>query len=180
MPSSIKSRIVTALVNHASLERLHNEYLLQEYCTAHRRTAYSRRSPGLWLSYDEFVKELQRVGATSAEITQWNEGWQQLVSSCEKRAKMRSLNEVSIERILQSKLQGTGIKYHMLKQQYRVALTLTMSHNMQATFYIQHSRFREQLDQILPTVQQLNQLMDTLGQAIKMRTTDKHLSWQEC
>ena len=67
----------------------------------------------------------------------------------------------------------------MRKQQYRVALTLTMGHYTQATFYIQHSKFRKQLDMVLPAVNQLNQLMDELGQPIRVRNRDYHIDWTE-
>ena len=116
---------------------------------------------------------------TPDEFEQWNQEWEELVHACEKRAKKRALNEISIETILKAKLKGTGIRYQMRKQQYRVALTLTMGHYTQATFYIQHSKFREQLDMVLPAINQLNQLMDELGQPIRVRNRDYHIDWTE-
>lgn len=111
--------------------------------------------------------------------TQWNEEWDELVNSCAKRAKLRSMNEVSIDTILKEKLTGTGLKFRVKRQQYRVTLTLVMKHNVQATFIIQHSKFRQQLEKILPAVQQLNDLMDDLGQPIKIKTIERYANWEE-
>ena len=111
--------------------------------------------------------------------TQWNEEWDELVNSCAKRAKIRSMNETSIDVILKEKLSGTGLKYRIKRQQYRVTLTLVMKHNVQATFIIQHSKFRQQLEKILPAMEQLNEMMDDLGQPIKIKTYDRYADWQE-
>ena len=54
-----------------------------------------------------------------------------------------------------------------------------MKHNVQATFIIQHSKFRQQLEKILPAMEQLNELMDDLGQPIKIKTYDRYADWQE-
>jgi len=109
--------------------------------------------------------------------TDWNKEWEDLLNKCSKRAKLRSMNEVSIEAILHDKLKGTGLKYRLKRQQYRVTLTLVMKHNVQATFIIQHSKFRAQLDMVLPAVMQLNDLMDELGQPIKIKTLERNANW---
>lgn len=111
--------------------------------------------------------------------SQWNEEWDELVNSCAKRAKLRSMNETSIDVVLKEKLAGSGLKYKVKRQQYRVTLTLVMKHNVQATFIIQHSKFRQQLEKILPAVQQLNELMDDLGQPIKIKTLERNAKWEE-
>lgn len=109
---------------------------------------------------------------------QWNVEWDELVNSCAKRAKLRSMNEVSIDAILKEKLKGTELKYRVKRQQYRVTLTLVMKHNVQATFIIQHSKFRQQLEKILPAVKQLNDLMDDLGQPVKIKTLEHNGNWE--
>jgi len=111
--------------------------------------------------------------------TQWNEEWDELVNSCAKRAKLRSINEISIDAVLKEKLKGTELKYRIKRQQYRVTLTLVMKHNVQATFIIQHSKFRQQLEKILPAAQLLNELMDDLGQPIKIKTLEHNGKWEE-
>ena len=163
---SIKSLIVNALVGNAlvgkiDMMRVKREFLLDKFVKIHKPLNL-RGIPRNYAAYDEFVQSLYRLGVTPDEFEQWNQEWEELVHACEKRAKKRALNEVSIETILKAKLKGTGIRYQMRKQQYRVALTLTMSHYTQATFYIQHSKFREQLDMVLPAINQLNQLMVTI------------------
>lgn len=158
--------------------RVKREFLLDKFVKIHEPINL-RGIPRNYAAYDEFVQSLYRLGVTPDEFEQWNQEWEELVHACEKRAKKRALNEVSIETILKAKLKGTGIRYQMRKQQYRVALTLTMSHHTQATFYIQHSKFREQLDMVLPAINQLNQLMDELGQPIRVRNRDYHIDWTE-
>lgn len=175
---SIKSLIVDALVGKISLERVQREFYLSKYYKLHNPFKV-RGIPRSYAPFSEFLLALKRNGVTDAELEEWDKEWVELVRSCEKRAKMRSMNELSIETLLKAKLAGTGIRYHLRKQQYRVALTLTMSHNTQATFYIQHSKFREQLDMILPAVEQLNNLMDELGQPIRVRTLDRNADWKD-
>lgn len=175
---SIKSLIVNALVGKIDMMRVKREFLLDKFVKIHKPLNL-RGIPRNYAAYDEFVQSLYRLGVTPDEFEQWNQEWEELVHACEKRAKKRALNEVSIETILKAKLKGTGIRYQMRKQQYRVALTLTMGHYTQATFYIQHSKFREQLDMVLPAINQLNQLMDELGQPIRVRNRDYHIDWTE-
>jgi uncharacterized protein YukE len=175
---SIKSLIVNALVGKIDMMRVKREFLLDKFIKIHKPLNL-HGIPRNYSAYDEFVQSLYRLGVTPDEFEQWNQEWEELVHACEKRAKKRALNEISIETILKAKLKGTGIRYQMRKQQYRVALTLTMGHYTQATFYIQHSKFREQLDMVLPAVNQLNQLMDELGQPIRVRNRDYHIDWTE-
>ena len=175
---SIKSLIVNALVGKIDMMRVKREFLLDKFVKIHNPLNL-RGIPRNYAAYDEFVQSLYRLGVTPDEFEQWNQEWEELVHACEKRAKKRALNEISIETILKAKLKGTGIRYQMRKQQYRVALTLTMGHYTQATFYIQHSKFREQLDMVLPAINQLNQLMDELGQPIRVRNRDYHIDWTE-
>jgi len=175
---SIKSLIVDALTGKIALERIQREFMLDKYIKIYK----PRNLHGIPRSnfpYRDFLQGLANNGVTTADLDQWTKDWHDLVRSCEKRAKIRKLNEVSIENILKAKLSGTGIKYQMRKQQYRVALTLTMTHNTQATFYILHSKFREQLEMILPAVEQLNKLMDELGQGIRLKTFDRNAKWSE-
>ena len=175
---SIKSLIVDALIGKIDIQRVRREFLLDKYIQTHK----PRNLRGIPRSYtpnNEFEQGLIRNGVTLDELELWEQEWQELVHSCEKRAKKRTLNEVSIETMLKAKLAGTDIQYHLRKQQYRIAVTLTMSHNTQATFYIQHSKFREQLDMVLPAVNQLNQLMDELGQPIRVKVRDYHIEWNE-
>jgi hypothetical protein len=175
---SIKSLIVDALIGKIDMMRVKREFILEKFIKIHKPVNLRGISRS-HTSYDEFVQSLYRLGVTPDELEQWDHAWEELVHTCEKRAKKRALNEVSIETLLKAKLKGTGIRYQMRKQQYRVALTLTMGHYTQATFYIQHSKFREQLDMVLPAVNQLNQLMDELGQPIRVRNRDYHINWNE-
>ena len=175
---SIKSLIVDALIGKIDMMRVKREFILEKFIKIHKPVNL-RGIPRSHTPYDEFVQSLYRLGVTQDELEQWDQAWEELVHTCEKRAKKRALNEVSIETLLKAKLKGTDIRYHMRKQQYRVALTLTMGHYTQATFYIQHSKFREQLDMVLPAVNQLNQLMDELGQPIRVRNRDYHIHWNE-
>jgi len=175
---SIKSLIVDALTGKISLERIQREFMLDNYIKIYK----PRNLHGIPRSnfpYRDFLQGLANKGVTTEDLDQWTNDWHELVHSCEKRAKIRKLNEVSIENVLKAKLSGTGIRYQLRKQQYRVALTLAMSHNTQATFYILHSKFREQLETILPAVEQLNRLMDELGQPIRMKTFDRNAKWNE-
>ncbi len=175
---SIKSLIVDALTGKIALERIQREFMLDKYIKKYK----PRNLHGIPRSnypYQNFLQGLANNGVTTDDLDQWTKEWHELVHSCEKRAKIRKLNEVSIEAILKAKLSGTGIKYQMRKQQYRVALTLTMTHNTQATFYILHSKFREQLEMILPAVEQLNKLMDELGQGIRLKSFDRNARWNE-
>ncbi len=175
---SIKSLIVNALVGKTSLERVEREFLLNKYIKIH--SPFNMRGiPRAYVPMSEFLQGLKRNGVTDAELDEWEAEWVELVRSCEKRAKMRTMNELSIETLLRAKLAGSGIRYTLRKQQYRVALTLTMSHNTQATFYIQHSKFREQLDMVLPAVEQLNRLMDELGQPIRVKNLDRSADWRD-
>lgn len=175
---SIKSLIVDALTGKISLERIQREFMLDKYIKIYKPKNL-RGIPRSNYPYKDFLQGLANNGVTTADLDQWTKEWHELVHSCEKRAKIRKLNEVSIEAVLKAKLSGTGIRYQMRKQQYRVALTLTMKHNTQATFYILHSKFREQLDMILPAVEQLNTLMDELGQAIRVKAYDRNAQWKE-
>lgn len=170
--------IVDALTGKYPLERVQREFLLEKFMAVFKPRT-TRGIPRWNCSFSDFLAALKRLTVTDELMAQWNTEWQELVRTCEKRAKMRKLNEVSIETLLNAKLQGTGIKYVLKKQQYRVTLTLTMNHNVQGTFYIQHSKFREQLDKVLPAVLQINQLMDELGQGIRIRAIDKRAAWKE-
>ena len=132
---SIKSLIVNALVGKIDMMRVKREFLLDKFIKIHKPLNL-RGIPRNYAAYDEFVQSLYRLGVTPDEFEQWNQEWEELVHACEKRAKKRALNEVSIETILKAKLKGTGIRYQMRKQQYRVALTLTMSHYTLANPYV--------------------------------------------
>lgn len=175
---SIKSLIVDALIGKIDILRVKREFLLNRFIQIYKPHNL-RGIPRSYAAYNEFEQGLIRNGVTREELDRWSQEWEELVHSCEKRAKKRAFYEVSIETILKDRLAGTGIRYHMRKQQYRIAVTLTMSHNTQATFYIQHSKFREQLEKVLPALQQLNQLMDDLGQPIRIRALDYRLNWSE-
>ncbi len=175
---SIKSLIVDALIGTKDILRVKREYLLDKYVKTHHPRSL-RGIPRSYAPYGEFEQALIINGVSRSELSQWNNEWEELVHTCEKRAKKRSLSELSIETILKDKLKGTGIRYHLRKQQYRIAVTLSMNHNMQATFYILHSKFREQLERVLPALQQLNLLMDELGQPIRIRAIDYRLDWNE-
>lgn len=175
---SIKSLIVDALTGKVSIERVQRQFLIEQYIKAYKPRNL-RGIPMHTASLADLKQSMKRIGVTDEHLEQWDALWIENVHACEKRAKLRSLNEVSIETLLKSKLAGTGIQYQLKKQQYRVALTLSMSHNTQATFYILHSKFREQLDKVLPSVMQLNQLMDELGQGIRIRAYNKRDHWIE-
>lgn len=177
---SIKSLIVEALTANRPLDHVHHAFMIDKFTKTFKPVGM-RYMPRWNTPMNEVYAFFRQRGATDEQLAQWESEWGELVKSCQKRAKMRALNEVSIETILKAKLRGTGIKYQMRKQQYRVALTLSMSHNTQALFYIQHSKFREQLDKILPAVKMLNDLMDDLGQPIRMKTLENLQSgrWNE-
>lgn len=175
---SIKSLIVDGLIGKTDIMRVKREFMLDKFIKIHKPLNL-RGIPRSHVPYNEFEQGLIRLGVTPDELEQWDQEWQKLVHSCEKRAKMRTFNEVSIETLLKAKLKDTGIRYHLRKQQYRVVLTLTMGHHTQATFYIQHSKFREQIDMVLPAIAQLNQLMDSLGQPIRVKARDYHINWTD-
>lgn len=175
---SIKTLIVNALTNNRSLENIKKEFIREQFIKVFQ-PAYERSAPRTYIPTNDFIAALQRMGMTQEHLDQWEKEWDEMVQSVQKRAKKKSMTEVSIETIVKARLKGTGIKYIMRKQQYRVALTLCLGHNTQATFYIQHSKFREQLELILPTVDQLNKLMDELGQPIRVKATEQRVLWQE-
>lgn len=175
---SIKSLIVDALTGKVSIDRVHRQFFIEQFIKVYKPRNL-RGLPNYAASLADVKQAMARLGVTEQHLIQWEELWTETVHACQKRAKLRSMNEVSIENLLKSKLSGTGIKYQLKKQQYRVALTLSMSHNTQATFYILHSKFREQLDKVLPSVIQLNQLMDELGQGIRIRAFNKREHWIE-
>lgn len=175
---SIKSLIVDALIGKIALERVQREFMLDKYIKDYKPHNL-RGIPRSSAPIKDFLQGLANNGVTIADLDQWTKEWHVLVHSCEVRSKKRKFNEISIENVLKAKLSGTGIKYQLRKQQYRVALTLTMSHNTQATFYIQHSKFREQLEMIMPAVERLNNLMDELGQGIRVRAFDRNANWNE-
>lgn len=175
---SIKTLIVNALTNNRPLEYVQKEFLREKFISVFN-PQYQRSLPRTYAPMNDFLTGLRRMGMTEQHLEQWNQEWEEMVLSVQKRAKKKTLNEISIEAIVKARLKGTGIKYRMQKQQYRVALTLCLGHNTQATFYIQHSKFREQLELVLPTVNQLNQLMDELGQPIRVKATEQRVIWQE-
>lgn len=174
---SIKSLIVNALTNNTSLDNIKKEFLRIHFINTHK-PRYSSNVPRTWMPMNEFLAGLRRLGMTDAELEAWEKEWDEMIISVQKRAKKKSLTEVSIEAIVKARLKGTGIKYIMRKQQYRVALTLCIGRNSQATFYIQHSKFREQLELILPTVEQINSLMEELGQPIRIKAEEKRVKWE--
>lgn len=173
----IKSLIVNALTNNTSLENIKKEFFRLRFFNSYK-PRYSSNVPRAWMPMNEFMAGLRRLGMTDADLEQWEKAWDEIVTSVQKRAKKKSLTEVSIETIVKARLKGTGIRYNMRKQQYRVALTLCIGHNSQATFYIQHSKFREQLELILPTVEQINKLMDELGQPIRVKALEQRTHWE--
>lgn len=134
---------------------------------------------GMDITYKGLTQVAEYFVRMSQLWQKWDEEWNELLTSCAKRAKLRTMSETSIETVLQDRLHDSGMDYIIKKQQYRVTLTLKMKHNVQATFIIQHSKFRQQLEKVLPAVQQLNDLMDDLGQPVKIKTLDRRANWQQ-
>lgn len=117
---------------------------------------------------------------TDKAITKWKEKeWEQVMFEAQKKAKMKSINENTIETMLQLKLKGTGIQYAIEKQKTRVKALFNIGNNTQVEMFMTHKKFPEQIASVANTLTAIKQLVDNTGITINMKRVSSNVSWKE-
>ena len=117
---------------------------------------------------------------TDKAITQWKEKeWPQVIFQAQKKAKMKSINENTIETMLQLKLKGTGIQYALEKQKTRVKALFNIGNNTQVEMFVTHKKFPEQITSVVNTLTAIKQMVDDTGITINMKRLSSGVNWKE-
>lgn len=113
-------------------------------------------------------------------IPSWKEElWKKTVLEAQKRAKKKSLSENTIEVLLKSKMEGTGISYSTVKQKLRVKVYFNVGHNIMIEMYLSHKNFISQIDTVINSVTSIKKMIDETDMTIKIKKIDSTIIWNK-
>ena len=90
-----------------------------------------------------------------------------------------TINENTIETMLQLKLKGTGIQYALEKQKTRVKALFNIGNNTQVEMFVTLKKFPEQITSVVNTLTAIKQLVGDTGITISMKRVSRGVSWKE-
>lgn len=112
-------------------------------------------------------------------IPQWIEQeWPAFMLEAQKAAKIRNINENTIETLIKAKLDGTGITYHIEKQKLRVKTYFNIGCGMQVEWFISHKDFMQQIDNVIKAVKIIKETAEATGSVFTAKAIDKSIRWQ--
>lgn len=130
-----------------------------------------------WVSPAQVIAYLQKIDEI---IPQWiDQDWPVIIQEAQKKAKMRSMNENTIQTMVKMKLKGTGIPYTFVKQKMRVKVYFDIGHGQMMSMVLSHKKFPEQIDKVIHTAKTIKTLMDETSCPISMKKLDKYLGWED-
>lgn len=125
----------------------------------------------------------EQAAATLVEldtlIPQWIvQEWPSFMLEAQKMAKIRNINENTIETMLKTRLDGTGITYHAEKQKLRVKAYFNIGSGMQVEWFISHKNFVQQIDSVVKAVTLIKEAAEQGGSTFTAKAVDKNIDWQ--
>ena len=130
-----------------------------------------------WVLPADAVRFLRRIDDL---IPKWTETeWPRILLEAQKKAKMRSMSENTIQTMVTMKMKDAGIPYAFICQKQRVKVMFDMGHNTQMEVAVSHKKFMEQIDKVIQNAKAVKQLMDDSDIAISMKKFDNYLTWHE-
>lgn len=114
----------------------------------------------------------------------------QFISSCkadilkeQKKAKMKAMNRATVTAVVKSTLKGTGIKYKLDLNENQAYLTVKLDHDLETKFALSYKDFMKKIVHVVSTVEQLNTIMQNLGQPLRIKKTyfrnNSENDWEE-
>lgn len=114
----------------------------------------------------------------------------QIISSCkakiqkrQKKAKMKAMSKATVTAVVKSTLKGTGIKYKLDLNENRAFLTVKLDHDLETKFALSYKDFMKKIAHVVPTVKQLNTIMQNLDQPLRIKgsyfRTNNENDWEE-
>lgn len=98
-----------------------------------------------------------------------------------KTEKMRALSKATMETVIKETLKNTGILYKLDLNDQRAFLTLKLDRGLETKFNLSYKSFMDKIPYVVSTVRQLNAIMNSLDQPLRVKTTyhgDKD-KWEE-
>lgn len=114
----------------------------------------------------------------------------QFISSCkaailkeQKKAKMKAMSKATVTAVVKSTLKGTGIKYKLDLNENQAYLTVKLDHDLETKFALSYKDFMKKIVYVVSTVEQLNKIMQNLGQPLRIKKTyfrnNSESDWEE-
>lgn len=129
-----------------------------------------------WVPPTQVLAYLQKIDEI---IPQWIEqDWPAIIMEAQKKAKMRSMSENTIQTMVTMKMKGSGIPFSFVKQKTRVKVIFDVGHGQMMTMALYHKKFPEQIDQVINTAKTIKALMDETSSPISMKKLDKYIDWE--
>ena len=98
-----------------------------------------------------------------------------------KKEKMKALSKATVETVVRETLKNTGILYKLDLNDQRAFLTLKLDRGLETKFSLSYKSFMDKMPFVVSTVRELNAIMNSLDQPIRVKTTyrgDKD-KWEE-
>lgn len=89
----------------------------------------------------------------------------------QKKLKMLAVNQATVTAVVKSTLKGTGIGYRLDLGENRAYLTLRLDNGLETKFMLSYKSFMKKIPYIRTTVEQLNGIMRTLEQPLRIKST---------
>ncbi len=105
------------------------------------------------------------------------------ILKAEKKAKMKALSKTTVASVVKATLKGTGIKYKLDLHDTQAYLTVKLDKNLETKFALSYKDFMKKIVHVVSTVEQLNSIMRSLGQPLRIKSTyfriNKDTDWEE-
>ena len=138
--------------------------------------------------------DINVTNSTTQEVVDWllqlDKDMPSIIKACkksilqaEKKAKMKALNKSTVASVVKATLKGTGIKYKLDLRDTQAYLTVKLDHGLETKFALSYKDFMKKIVYVVSTVEQLNSIMQNLGQPLRIKSTyfrvNKEDDWEE-
>lgn len=91
------------------------------------------------------------------------------VKNIRKKEKILEINQNTVSTIVKTTLEGTGIEYKLDLYKQQAFLTLYLNHKLETKVRLPYKDFMSKIKHVEDMVHQLNELMDIIGQPIRIK-----------
>lgn len=91
------------------------------------------------------------------------------VKEIRKKEKILEINQNTVSNIVKTTMEGTGIEYKLDLYKQQAFLTLYLNHGLETKIRLPYKDFMSKIKHVVDMVHQLNDLMETIGQPIRIK-----------
>lgn len=120
----------------------------------------------VFMTPEEVVALLKQA---SEHYDAWMKEWNKVYLKCRKTAKLKQLSENAIEAYLKLASKNTAVSYYTVDKKSVVEVYFHLHWGMKYMIVVNHTSFKEKIDETLQKVERLNEAMD------EMEASGRHL-----